>query len=128
MGLDSINNFEDLSGMTPSSTDNPYDALIRACSNDSASIQSCYDTHRRTRNHQQRTELLAPDFSGIIIDPILEKLAQPKKYPGYVDPRHCLVFWARPPAATRVLISIVQQKLRETAPSQPLQPIMAPFD
>lgn len=40
----------------------------------------------------------------------------PERYPGYVDPRHCLVFWARPPSHLRLLVDLVQKKLREMKP------------
>ena len=134
---DGVNVFEDLSGTLASSTNNPYDALIETCNSDPVSIsllntpwslltllfqariQSRYEVHRQMRNNQQRAKLLAPDFSGVVIDPILEKLVYQSQHPGYVDPRHCLVFWARPPEAIRALVSIVQQKLRQSAPGQP---------
>ena len=40
----------------------------------------------------------------------------PEQYPGYVDPRHCLVFWARPPRHLRLLVDLVQKKLRDVNP------------
>jgi len=83
-----------------------------------AQIQLRYDTHRKTRNEQQRAKLLAPDFSGFVIDPILYQLVNPQLFPAFADPRHCLVFWARPPQSVRALIHQVQQKLRAEVPSQ----------
>lgn len=83
-----------------------------------AQIQLRYDTHRKARNEQQRAKLLAPDFSGFVIDPILFQLVNPQLFPGFADPRHCLVFWARPPKPTRALIHKVQEKLRAEVPSQ----------
>jgi hypothetical protein len=80
-------------------------------------IQNRYKTHRETRNEQQKAKILAPDFSGFSIDPILERLVRPDAYPGYVDPRNCLVFWARPPKRVRELIGILQAQLREATPS-----------
>ena len=56
------------------------------------------------------------------LDPILQKLQDRERYPSYVDPRHCLVMWARPPASLRSLVSTIQLKLRDTAPS--LSPVV----
>ena len=80
-------------------------------------IQARYDTHRTNRNNQQRAKLLAPDFPGVTIDEILARLENPSSYPGYQDPRNCLVFWARPPKHLRSLIAEVQRRLLEVAPS-----------
>lgn len=82
-----------------------------------AQIQARYSTHRATRNAQQETKLLAPDFSGVTLDPILQRLYDPTIEPGYTDPRHCFVFWARPPQKVKALIADVQEKLRAVAPS-----------
>lgn len=60
--------------------------------------------------------MLSPDFPGFVVDPILQKLVHPELYPGYVDPRNCLVFWARPPEHLRELIMMVQQKIRSVKP------------
>lgn len=105
------NTFADLSGTAASTTGNPYDSLLEACGDDPFQIQCRYATHRETRNEQQKAKLLSPDFSGFIIDPVLEKLLSPTSYPGYVDPRNCLVFWARPPLAVRELILNIQNRL-----------------
>jgi hypothetical protein len=130
--------FEDYSGTsTPNKSDNPYDGLIEACESDPVRtsrshqnplpaytilttnpqqrIQTAYQTHRTNRNTQQKAKLLAPDFPGVTVDGILANLEDPSK-PDYQDPRHCLVFWARPPAAVRKLILEIQQKLLEVAP------------
>lgn len=82
-----------------------------------AQIQARYEAHRRTRNEQQRSKLLDPAFAGVTLDPILQRIHDPKIEPGYVDPRHCLVFWARPPEKIRCLIGELQRKLRSVAPS-----------
>lgn len=52
-----------------------------------------------------------------MIDPILLRLEDQKIEPGFVDPRHCLVFWARPTEAVRSLIAQIQLKLLVAAPS-----------
>jgi len=54
----------------------------------------------------------------VAIDEILAKLEDSSIEPGFKDWRHCLVFWARPPAKVRALISEVQQKLLSVAPSK----------
>lgn len=82
-----------------------------------AQLQTRYGTHRSTRNGQQKAKLLSPDFSGLILDPILQRLMDPSIEPGFVDPRNCLVFWARPPSHIRSLVDQVQQKLLSLAPS-----------
>lgn len=80
-------------------------------------MQARYDTHRLTRIDQQKAKLLGENFHGVVIDQILRKLEDPSLEIGYVDPRHCLVFWARPPSALRGLIANIQQKLRIAAQS-----------
>jgi hypothetical protein len=79
-------------------------------------LQSFYATHRTTRNSIQRAKLLSPDFSGLLTDPILQKLADPSIEPGFTDQRHCFVFWGRPPSHIRSLAGKLQQKLLTLAP------------
>lgn len=74
--------------------------------------------HRTTRNAQQKAKLLSPDYSGLILDPILQRLMDPSIEPGFEDFRHCLVFWARPPAHIRSLVDKIQQELLKLAPSK----------
>jgi vesicle-fusing ATPase len=117
------NPFLDLSGIDTTAFANPYDALLEASQNDSRNLQERYSTHRTTRNAQQKAKLLAKDFSGVIVDPILQLLEDGKSVEeGYVDPRHCLVFWGRPEEHIRTLIGEVQQRLRKAAPSLWLMP------
>ncbi|MCJ1389785.1 transport between ER and Golgi ATPase protein [Xylographa bjoerkii] len=115
------NSFVDLSGVS-ARTDNPYDALIEASHNSSSEIQKRYQAHRVTRNAQQRAKLLAPDFSEVSIDPILYQLHNQSMFPGFKDPRYCLVFWARPPQSIRDLIQTIQQRLCGVAPNLWLMP------
>lgn len=56
------------------------------------------------------------------VDEILAKLEGPQMYPGFEDPRHCLVFWARPPQAVRSLIEEVQRRLQAVVPHIWLMP------
>ncbi|KAL8981313.1 MAG: hypothetical protein Q9205_003866, partial [Flavoplaca limonia] len=121
------NVFEDLSGTSHATSDNPYDALIDACSNDPVlpssiamtAIQARYTRHRETRNDAQKKKFV-DDRSSVIIDPVLYKLVHPEKHPGFTDDRNCLVFWARPPSDLRSLIAGIQQQLLTIAPSMAL--------
>ncbi|KAH7356501.1 RNA ligase/cyclic nucleotide phosphodiesterase [Rhexocercosporidium sp. MPI-PUGE-AT-0058] len=120
---DSRNKFEDLSGVDISAYANPYDALLEACNNDAVQLQTRYGTHRSTRNGQQKEKLLSPEFSGLILDPILQRVMDSSVEPGFIDPRNCLVFWARPPSHIRSLVDQVQQKLLSLAPKLWLMPV-----
>jgi vesicle-fusing ATPase len=62
--------------------------------------------------------MLDEAFAGVSIDPILKKLNDTVSEPGYVDPRHCLVFWGRPTQAVKDLIHRVQKELQTVAPSK----------
>lgn len=81
-------------------------------------VQARYETHRQTRNKQQRAKLLDPDFKGADIDQVLYKLLHPEEHPGYRDPRYCLVFWARPTEAVKGLIGRVQARLNKVLPGE----------
>ncbi|KAF2808032.1 AAA-domain-containing protein [Mytilinidion resinicola] len=116
------NTFEDLSGVSTEAFDNPYDAILEACHGDPKEIQARYQAHRSTRNGQQKVKLLDAQFPGVSIDPVLQKLCVPSIEPGYTDPRHCLVFWARPTVKVKSLIYQVQQKLLSVAPNLWLMP------
>ena len=48
---------------------------------------------------------------------MLEKLLDSIRYPNYVDPRNCLVFWARPPERIRGIVDGIQNRLLQNAPS-----------
>jgi vesicle-fusing ATPase len=73
--------------------------------------------HRSTRNAQQKARLLDESFAGVSIDPVLARLSDTSIEPGYVDPRHCLVFWGRPTEKVKNMIERVQQELSTIAPS-----------
>jgi vesicle-fusing ATPase len=116
------NTFVDLSGISTDKFKNPYDALLATCENDPSQIQARYALHRNIRNSQQKEKMLSEDFPGVNIDQILLRLCRPEIEPGYTDPRHCLVFWARPPQKVRNLIASVQRMLFEVAPNLWLMP------
>lgn len=109
------NPFQDLSGVDTTAFANPYDALLEATRNDSRQLQERYSTHRINRNSQQKAKLLHQNFSGVIVDPILQRLEDQSIEPGYVDHRHCLVFWGRPPQHIKTLIAEVQKRLQKVA-------------
>ncbi|KAF2876523.1 RNA ligase/cyclic nucleotide phosphodiesterase [Massariosphaeria phaeospora] len=114
--------FEDLSGTSTSAFSNPYEALVAACQDDPVQIQARYTVHRTTRNAQQKARMLDQSFPGVIIDQILLRLSDPEIEPGYVDPRHCLVFWGRPTQKIKDLISRIQLELLTVAPNLWLMP------
>ncbi|KAL8998161.1 MAG: hypothetical protein Q9169_002715 [Polycauliona sp. 2 TL-2023] len=116
------NVFEDLSGIDSSVSDNPYVSLIDASGNDPTEIQARYTKHREARNGAQKKKFI-DDKSKVIIDPTLYRLVHPEQYPDFADERHCLVFWARPPAGLRSLIGEIQQQLLTVAPRLWLMPI-----
>jgi hypothetical protein len=70
---------------------------------------------------QQKSILLDPKFSAFNVDQVLMKLEDLDKYPGFVDPRFCLVFWARPTVALKKLGLAVQKKLKDAFPGKALQ-------
>ncbi|KAL6702999.1 hypothetical protein ACN47E_010354 [Coniothyrium glycines] len=118
----SVTTFEDLTGISTAEFSNPYDALIAACGNDPAQIQEKYSLHRTTRNLQQKEKLLDDGFAGVNIDEILLRLHDPTVELGYVDPRHCFVFWGRPTQKIKDVIQHVQHELLTVAPSLWLMP------
>lgn len=81
-------------------------------------LQTRYEAHRVNRNAQQTAKILADDFPGWNLDEVLMRLDGPSKEEGYVDPRNCLVIWAKPPPQIRELIGFVQRELKEVAPSE----------
>lgn len=127
------NSFCDLSGVHASSSGNPYYVLIEACKGDPVShsmqrsdsltslqalIQRRYEIHRQSRNEQQAAKLLDSGFAGWLLDPVLQKLVDSEQHPDYLDPRNCLVFWARPPEHLRRLIGTIQERLLRLNPSK----------
>ncbi|KAB2569844.1 RNA ligase/cyclic nucleotide phosphodiesterase [Lasiodiplodia theobromae] len=114
--------YDDFSGVDMSAFTNPYDALIAASKEDPKEMQTRYSTHREARNAAQKEKLLAPDFAGVMVDPILLRLEDPSIEPGFVDTRNCLVFWARPPEKVKALVKACQEKLKDVVPNLWLMP------
>ena len=81
-------------------------------------LQQKYEEHRQSRNLQQRAKLLSPDLKCLEPDPILQALLKQDTQSKFIDPRHNLVFWARPTGNLRSLINETQQRLLLEAPSQ----------
>lgn len=92
-----------------------------------ALLQEKYSTHRRTRNAQQKANLLSPTFPGLILDGILLRREDPTISPGYVDPRNSLVFWGRLPPQVLSLATTIQAKLKGIAPRMYLVPLPRPI-
>ena len=72
--------------------------------------------------------MLGVDFAGVNIDPILLRLSDPSIEPGYLDPRHCLVFWGRPTTKIKDPIHRVQQELLTVAPSNVINDFLTSSD
>ncbi|CAK7228386.1 hypothetical protein SBRCBS47491_006886 [Sporothrix bragantina] len=115
--VDAKNKLEDLTGVVVQPGENPYQALIAACDNDPAKIQALYSTHRTLRNAQQRAKFLDPAFTEVLVDPFLVRIENPRIDPSFADPRHGLVFWARPPEHVLQLAAHVQSLLLKAAPN-----------
>ncbi|KAJ5730087.1 RNA ligase/cyclic nucleotide phosphodiesterase [Penicillium malachiteum] len=97
--------------------DNPFQLLIQETNNDPAQLQARYESHRVNRNKQQSTTILSENFPGWSLDEILKRLDGPEKEDGFVDPRNCLVIWAKPPPHIRDMVAFVQNELKDVAPS-----------
>ncbi|ROT41210.1 hypothetical protein SODALDRAFT_307810 [Sodiomyces alkalinus F11] len=122
VSTDAKNKLEDLSGITIPPGQNPYQAFITACRDDHAEIRALYSAHRTNRNEQQKAKFLSPDFKELAIDPFLLRIENPQIDPGFTDPRHCLVFWARPPDHVIRLATHLQTLLKNVAPNIWLMP------
>ncbi|PYH95738.1 hypothetical protein BO71DRAFT_350572 [Aspergillus ellipticus CBS 707.79] len=99
---------------------NSFDQLILECQDDPTQIQTRYEAHRTNRNAQYKAKLLSPEFLGWQVDEILQKLhaqSTDPQAPPFVDPRHNLTLYARPPQHIRELVAEIQQEIRDVAPS-----------
>ena len=72
--------------------------------------------------------MLDLNFAGVSIDPILLRLSDPSIEPGYLDPRHWLVFWGRPTTKIKDLIHRIQQELLTVVPSNVIDDFPASSD
>ncbi|CAM1501073.1 Fc.00g102350.m01.CDS01 [Cosmosporella sp. VM-42] len=121
--VDARNKLEDLSGIVLQPGENPYNALIKACNQNAAEIQTLYSVHRTKRNDQQKEKFLSTEFKELVIDQHLLRLEDQTIEPGFRDPRNCLVFWARPPDHVVRLAAKIQEMLKEVAPGIWLMPM-----
>ncbi|KAL2788688.1 RNA ligase/cyclic nucleotide phosphodiesterase, partial [Aspergillus keveii] len=111
---------------------NPFAQLILDCDNNSNKIQARYEAHRSNRNALFREKLLDKNFPGWQIDEILRNLilAQERAKTNaqnndngngiqapFVDHRHNLNFYARPPKHVREIVTEIQAELRDVAPT-----------
>ncbi|KAJ0414721.1 RNA ligase/cyclic nucleotide phosphodiesterase [Aspergillus carlsbadensis] len=109
--------------LSSEAVENPFEVLINEANNDPTELQRLYENHRTTRNRQQREKILSEGFPGWSVDTILARLDGPDREDGFVDPRNCLVIWARPPPAVREVIRFVQDELKSVAPALWLMPL-----
>ncbi|KAL2818576.1 RNA ligase/cyclic nucleotide phosphodiesterase [Aspergillus granulosus] len=102
---------------------NPFEILITKANNNTTELQLLYENHRVNRNSQQRAKILSKSFPGWSVDDILARLDGPAKEEGFVDPRNCLVIWARPPPQVRELVQFIQDELKSIASALWLMPL-----
>ncbi|KAL8280390.1 hypothetical protein RQP46_007307 [Phenoliferia psychrophenolica] len=88
---------------------NPFDALLSATHDDPTAIEAAYALHRSTRAAQQRVLLLSPDFPGLAIDPIFQRIVAEEK--GFKDDRGGIVLAAKPPPRIQHLVARIQDRL-----------------
>ncbi|KAJ5207258.1 Ribosomal protein L44e [Penicillium cf. griseofulvum] len=93
-------------------TENQFQQLISRSGNDPKQLQIAYETHRSNRNALFRNQICQPGFSEWKEDEILSKVLEADKgLTDFVDPRHNLAFWARPPQHIRDLVYKIQQDI-----------------
>lgn len=81
-------------------------------------MQDAYEKHRLNRNAQFRERILDPNFREWQFDEILHNVVEAEQgLTQYVDPRHNLAFWARPPQHIRELVFDIQQEVAAVAGS-----------
>lgn len=81
-------------------------------------IQRLYIGTRTERATFEKEKVLAGDFQGWRIDPILAKLDGPDRNPSFEDPRHSIVVCASPPDHVKQVIREIQLMLKKAAPSK----------
>ncbi|KAL2808808.1 RNA ligase/cyclic nucleotide phosphodiesterase [Aspergillus granulosus] len=107
--------------------ENPFSQLILDCDNNPNEIQCRYETHRSNRKALFKGKLLSTDFDGWQIDEILRKLILAQEVAAttpngngeapFVDHRHNLNFYARPPEHIREIVAEIQRELRVIMPT-----------
>ena len=94
---------------------NPYNDILKSNDNDATRIQAYCQSQRSERNARFRVKMLDENFQGVTPDQILSKRLYE---PGYVDPRNCLVLWARPTKEAMDVVAICQRRLQEVNPGK----------
>ncbi|KAJ5964713.1 uncharacterized protein N7479_004589 [Penicillium vulpinum] len=92
--------------------ENRFQQLITSSKNDPKQLQIAYEVHRSNRNDLFRNQICQPGFCEWKEDEILSKILEAEKgLTDFVDLRHNLAFWARPPQHIRDLVSKIQQEI-----------------
>ncbi|CRL25200.1 unnamed protein product [Penicillium camemberti] len=92
--------------------ENQFQQLITRSDNNPKQLQIVYDDHRSNRNALFRNQICQPGFCEWKEDGILSKVLDAEKgLTDFVDPRHNLAFWARPPQHIRDLVYKIQQEI-----------------
>ncbi|KAG0161623.1 hypothetical protein PDIDSM_9158 [Penicillium digitatum] len=93
-------------------TENQFQQLIISSENNPKQLQIAYEVHRSNRNAIFRNQICQPGFSEWKEDEILSKVLEAEKgLTNFVDPRHNLAFWARPPQHIQDLVYKIQQEI-----------------
>jgi hypothetical protein len=75
-------------------------------------LQDAYETHRTDRNARFSDEIRRAGFHEWKEDNVLHQVLEAEEgLTDYVDPRHNLAYWARPPQHVRELVSKIQQTI-----------------
>ncbi|KAJ5617411.1 Ribosomal protein L44e [Penicillium hordei] len=92
--------------------ENQFQQLITRSENDPQQLQIAYEDHRSNRNALFRNQICQPGFCKWKEDQILSKVLEAEKgLTDFVDTRHNLAFWARPPQHIRNLVYKIQQEI-----------------
>ncbi|KAJ5143180.1 Ribosomal protein L44e [Penicillium bovifimosum] len=91
-------------------TGNQFQELIASSENDPKRLQLAYEIHRTNRNSFFGNQICQRGFHEWKEDTILSKVLEAEKgLTDFVDPRHNLAFWARPPQHIRELVHKIQK-------------------
>ncbi|KAJ6083712.1 hypothetical protein N7467_007847 [Penicillium canescens] len=100
----------------PFAPPNPFQGLIDQLNDDPNQLQIAYTVHRSNRNAVFRTQLLQSGFREWKDDEFLRQVLEAERgLTGFVDPRHNIAFWARPPQHIRDLVYNIQQEVAPLA-------------
>ncbi|KAJ5788171.1 Ribosomal protein L44e [Penicillium paradoxum] len=92
--------------------ENQFQQLITLSKNDPKQLQLAYETHRNKRTAVFKDQICQPGFHEWKKDEILSQVLEVEKgLTDFIDPRHNLAFWARPPQHVRDLVYKIQQRI-----------------